>query len=152
MSNGTAEIQASSLAGRCKEGLIAQKATLTSQNKLMVYYKSCEMELKIRNNNHKQSFKFENKKHATELLKAVKKAKDAGQTPLTEWSIVKRVSPNQCGSKTCQFCQAEKMFILQIDKKNLLNKRSELVSKCCHINKFLLTNVRLKAYFLFFCH
>ena len=47
---------------RCKEGPIVCKATLTSQNKSMVYYGSCETEFKIRYNNHKQSFKFENKK------------------------------------------------------------------------------------------
>ena len=116
-----------------------------SQSKSMVYYGSCETEFKIRYNNHKQSFKFENKKHATELSKAVWNAKDAGETPLIEWSIVKRVPPYQCGSKICQLCLAEKMSILQADKKNLLNKRSELVSKCRHINKFLLKNVRLKA-------
>ena len=51
--------------GRCKEGPIVYKATLTSQNKSMVYYESCKTEFKIRYNNHKQSFQFENKKHAT---------------------------------------------------------------------------------------
>ena len=65
------------LGGRCKEGPVVYKATLTSQNKSMVYYGSCETEFKIRYNNHKQSFKFENKKHATELSKAVWNAKDA---------------------------------------------------------------------------
>ena len=64
-----------------------------SQNKSMVYYESCETEFKIRYSNHKQSFKFENKKHATELSKAVWNAKDAGETPLIEWSIVKCVPP-----------------------------------------------------------
>ena len=79
------------LEGRCKEGPIVCKATLTSQNRSMVYYGSCETEFKIRYNNHKQSFKFENKKHAAELSKAVWNAKDAGETPLIEWSVVKRV-------------------------------------------------------------
>ena len=130
---------------RCKEGPIVYKATLTSQNKSMVYYGSCETEFKIRYNNHKQSFKFENKKHATELSKAVWNVKDAGETPLIEWSIVKRVPPYQCGSQICQLCLAEKMSILQAREKNLLNKRSELVSNCRHTNKFLLKNVRLKA-------
>ena len=85
------------------------------------------------------------KNNVTELSKVVWNAKGAGETPLIECSIVKRVPPYQCGSKICQLCLAEKMSILQADKKNLLNKRSELVSKCRHINKFLLKNVRLKA-------
>ena len=74
----------------------------------MVYYGSSETEFKIRCNNHKQSFKFENKKHATELSKAVWNAKDAGETTSIVWSIVKRVPPYQCGSKICQLCRAEK--------------------------------------------
>ena len=82
-----------SLEGRCKEGPIVYKATLTSQNKSMVDYGSCETEFKIRYNNHKQSFKFENKKHATELSKAVWNAKDAGESPLIEWSIVNVYHP-----------------------------------------------------------
>ena len=90
----------------------------------MAYYGSCETEFKIRYNN-----KFENKKHATELSKAVWNAKDEGEPPLIEWFIVKRVPLYQCGSKICQLCLAEKMSILQADKKNLLNKRSQLVSK-----------------------
>ena len=146
ISNATAEIEAPvPLKEDAKKGRLYTKQPSRHKNKSMVYYGSCETEFKIRYNNHKQSFKFENKKHATELSKAVWNAKDAGETPLIEWSIVKRVPPYQCGSKICQLCLAEKMSILQADKKNLLNKRSELVSKCRHISKFLLKNVRLKA-------
>ena len=72
------------LEGKCKEGPIVHKATLTSQNKSMVYHGSCETEFKIRYNDHKQSFKFENKKHVTEFSKAVRNAKNAGETPLIE--------------------------------------------------------------------
>ena len=99
------------LEGSCKKGPIVYKATLTSQNKPMVYYGSCETEFKITCNNRKQSFKFENKKHVTELSKAVWNAKDAWETQLIEWSILKRVPPYQCGSKICQLCLTEKMFI-----------------------------------------
>ena len=56
--------------GRCKEGPIVHKATLTSQNKSMVYCRSCETEFKIRCNNHKQSFKFENKKTRHKTLES----------------------------------------------------------------------------------
>ena len=37
-----------------------------------------------------------------------------------------------------------KMFISQADKKNLQNKRSDLVSKCCHINKSEVTSAEKK--------
>ena len=78
---------------RCKEGPIMYKATLTLQNESMVYYGSSETEFKSRYNNHKQSFKFEDKKHAAEPSKAIWNVKDAAKTPLIEWSIVKRVAP-----------------------------------------------------------
>ena len=70
--------------GICKEGPIMYKATLTLQNKSIVYYGSCETEFKSRYSNHKQSFKFENKKHVRKLLKAIWNVKDVGETPLIE--------------------------------------------------------------------
>ena len=83
------------------------KATLTLQNKSMVYFGSCETKFKSRYNNHKQSFKFEDKKHATELSKVTWNVKVAGETPLAKCSIGKRVPPYQYSSKTCQLCLAE---------------------------------------------
>ena len=84
------------------------------------------------------------KKHATELSKVVSNVKFA-ETPLIKSCIVKRVPPDQCGSRKCQPCLAEKMIILQTNKKSLLNERSELMSKCRHVNKFSLNNVRSKT-------
>ena len=39
---------------------------------------------------------------------------------LIKWSVVKHVPPYQCGSRPFQLCLAEKMIILQSNKKNLL--------------------------------
>ena len=106
--------------GRSKEDPTVYKATVTSQNKSMAYYGSYETKFKIKYNNHKQSFKSENKKHATKLSKAVRNAEDAGVISLQGSFIVNRVPPYQCNSKVCQLCLAEKMLILQLDKKILL--------------------------------
>ena len=100
------DLSTCSLEKRCKDESIVHKATLTSQNILTLYYESCETEFKIRYNNYKQSFKFENKKHATELSNTIWNAKGAGEAPLIEWAIVKRVPPYQCCSKICQLCLA----------------------------------------------
>ena len=40
----------------------------------------------------------------------------------------------------CNLCLAEKLEIIKADKKRLLNKRTELVSKCRHENRFYLCN------------
>ena len=44
----------------------------------------------------------------------------------------------QCDSKTCNLCLSEKLQIFRADPNKLLNKRSELVSKCGHRSKFKL--------------
>ena len=104
------------LARKCK-GLIMYKTTLTLQNKSMVYYGSCGTEFKSRYSNHKQSFKFKGKKHATELSKAIWNVKDAGETHFMKWSIIERVPPYQYDSKTCQLCLAEKVASIKIKRK-----------------------------------
>ena len=53
-----------------------------------------------------------------------------------EWSIVKRTKRYSSGNKTCSLFWVEKMAILSANKELLLNKRSELISKCRHENKF----------------
>ena len=64
-------------------------------------------------------------------------------TPNLEWYIIKSVSGYSNISKRCMLCLHEKYEILNYpDQEELLNKRSELVSKCRHINKFLLSNYK----------
>ena len=46
-------------------------------------------------------------------------------------------------AKSCMLCLHEKSEILTYPKQDeLLNKRSELISKCRHINKYLLSNYK----------
>ena len=47
----------------------------------------------------------------------------------------KKASPCQCVSKRCDLC-----LIICADPDTLLNKRTELISRCRHRNKFLLAN------------
>ena len=51
-----------------------------------------------------------------------------------------RARPYHNSSKRCDLCLAEKLHIIKRSNNNLLNKRSELVSKCRHENKFYLKN------------
>ena len=57
------------------------------------------------------------------------------------WEIRKKASPYQCGSERCDLCLSEKVSIICADLDTLLNKTTELISKCRNRNKFLLTNV-----------
>ena len=71
-------------------------------------------------------------------IKAVWKLKQSGLLPEIRWKIVQHATPYKCGSKTCNLCLSEKLQIFQADPNKLLNKRSELVSKCRHRSKFKL--------------
>ena len=77
----------------------------------------------------------------TELSKHEWNLKDHGLDKNLSWEIHKKASPYQCGSKRCDPCLSEKVSIICTDPDTLLNKRTELSSKCRHRNKFLLVNV-----------
>ena len=64
-------------------------------------------------------------------------------TPTLKWCILKSVGPYSNITKKCRLCLQEKFQILSYPiPDELLNKRSELVSKCRHMNKFLLANYK----------
>ena len=44
---------------------------------------------------------------------------------------------------SCNLCLAEKMCIVNADKRLLLIKKSELISKCRHQNKFYVNNIKI---------
>ena len=59
-----------------------------------------------------------------------------------KWSILTSAAAYSNKSKRYNLCLAEKFFIIKAEKSTLLNKRSELVSKCRHENKFYLMNLK----------
>ena len=63
--------------------------------------------------------------------------------PTLKWSIVKSAPSYSNISKKCFLCLHEKLEIVNFeDQDHLLNKRSELISKCRHANKYLLCNYK----------
>ena len=78
----------------------------------------------------------------TELSKCIWNLKNQGMTSIVKWRIVKKVN-SKVSPNYCKLCLTGKFFIIKSrDDCNLLNKRSELVSKCRHQNKLLLCNVK----------
>ena len=91
---------------------------------------------------HRNSFKYESKANSTELSKHFWEMKRKGiKKPIMHWSVIDHAKPYQNGSKRCNLCLTEKYHILT-SPVNLINKRSELVSKCRHENKFHLVNYK----------
>ena len=106
----------SPLNGNCTKSCIVYQATITSGKQSNVYFGSCSTTFKARFNNHTSSFSRFN-------------------------TVVKQATPFRSGAKACGLCLAEKLQIMQAKPGPLLNKRSELVSKCWHKAKFLLKNI-----------
>ena len=80
--------------------------------------------------------------YMTELSKYVRNLKDHGLDSNLPWEIHKKSPPYQCGSKRCDLCLSEKVSIICPDPNTLLNKRTGLISKCHHRNKFLAAKVK----------
>ena len=97
-----------------------------------------EDEFKTRYNNRTMSFQNKGHEKKTELSKYVWELKDKGEDFTIKWSVAAKPSPYICGSKRCDLCLTEKLLIAKADPRTLLNKRSEIVSKCRHRNKFTL--------------
>ena len=63
------------------------------------------------------------------------------QIPSLNWSIITVLPGHSNITKRCQLCLYEKYAISKYpDPENLLNKRSEIISKCPHQRKFLSSN------------
>ena len=91
---------------------------------------------------------FSNKKYANKTKLSIEywKAKDAGHNidrKNVKFSILKKSNPYRAGSPKCNLCLWEKVCILK-DGRSVINKRDEFISKCPHMNKFLLRNFKTK--------
>ena len=94
--------------------------------------------------NHAQSFRNTRHESDTALSSYLWELKKKTiEIPKLTWSILKIVPGYLNISKRCLLCLHEKLYIPTYpDQEELLNKRSELISKCRHENKFLLANYR----------
>ena len=94
---------------------------------------------KERLHKHKNLFRYESKKNSTELSNFVWENKHGNTETSLEWKILDKAKSYALGSGKCILCL--KYHIL-FSKLNLLNSRSELVTKCRHENKFYLSNYK----------
>ena len=99
-----------------------------------------EHSFKTRYNNNKLSFKHRKHSHDTVLSKYIWDLKDDNTDFSIKWSIITRASSYRGNPSRCNLCLMEKLCILSADRSTLLNKRSELVTKCRHENKFYAAN------------
>jgi hypothetical protein len=132
------------LNGECLTPNVLYEAEVTSNLPAYgkkIYKGITHNEFKTREGNHELTFRDRAYEDKTELSKEIWNIKDKEGTYDIKWRIISLNPPYNPATKRCRLCISEKVEILESDSPNLLNKRSELVSKCPHMNKFQLSNI-----------
>lgn len=127
--------------GECLTGNAMYEATVTSSEPnypVNKYVGITEPVFKTRLGNHEKEFNNEKYENSTELSKEIWKIKRKGHSYNVKWRMLKQFPSYNPTAKKCMLCIGEKMEILERNEK-LLNKRSELISRCRHRTKFLLS-------------
>ena len=124
------------------KGVVYQAEVSTDDNKPVKYIGVTADNFKTRYRHHAKS--FTNKKYSTEteLSKHIWKLK-AAKKPLTiTRSLLKNVPAYKAGSRRCNLCLDEKLTITKNKVNSLLNKRTELFTKCRHETRYLISNFK----------
>lgn len=128
------------LDNKCLTSSVIYNAQVTTNNATKNYIGLTEGTFKQRFSQHKATFKHRKYTNSTELSKYIWKLRDNNQDFNIKWTIIRRARPYNNISKRCDLCLTEKLMIITANPDRILNKRSELISKCRHENKFYLRN------------
>ena len=107
-------------------------------NNTETYVGLTENDFKTRLATHKQNFKNEKQRFNTALSKHIWRIKEKNLDYEIKWKILGRAKPYSPISRKCNLCILEKYYIICHREKASLNKKSELVNKCLHRDKYLL--------------
>ena len=118
---------------KCLHQWTVYKPKVTTNTRYKEYYGMLQGVFKSRCNNHKQSFTHISHINDTELSNYLWMFKANRTDYHLKWSIESYASQCKCGKRTCELCPTKKMIIALADWNVLVNKRTELISKCCHI-------------------
>ena len=106
--------------------------------KKKIYYEVSETAFKLRYANFKKS--FNNIKYQTELSNKYWNTISASKTLNISWKIFRTHKSFNQRSKRFLLCVNEKPVITLLKDDYMLNKRSEVINKCRHRNKYILDN------------
>ena len=128
---------------RCLSNNILYKANITplgENSETKVYYGICDATFKLRYANHKKSFSHRNHKLDTEISNKFWRIKDNKHNANITWEILGRHQAYNTSSKRCSLCLNEKLKIVLQRDNNMLNRQTEILNKCRHKNKYVLTS------------
>ncbi|KAK2565230.1 hypothetical protein P5673_011174 [Acropora cervicornis] len=120
--------------GKCLTRSVVYKAEVTStdDNTTQTYIGVTANDFKTRYRNHLKSLRNEKYKHETELSKHVWNLKKENRQFSIRCAIVKQTPAGRNGKRNCALCLEEKLMIMKGRSKNILNRRSEMFTKCRH--------------------
>ena len=95
---------------------------------------------KKRHSNHKSDFKISSRRKATKLSGYIWELKDKNVQPTIKFQIKEHAKSYHPAAGRCLLCLTEKLRIMQVPPDIYLNQRTELLAKCRHRNKYLLSN------------
>ena len=138
------------LNGKCLSTSIIYKATVQSEapqnpnnsqkSNYAEYIGQASNTFKERFNNHQLSFNHEKYESNTGLSKHIWNLKRNKIKFKVTWSILAAAPTYRPSTGICMLCSLEKTFILRSEHPCPLNKKSELMRKCRHREKFLLSS------------
>ena len=109
------------LGGQCMASSIVYKATVSTSNTSITkhYIGMTASTFKERYRNHVKSFQNKKYSNETELSKHIWDLKEKNKDFDTTWSILKQSLSYMRGTKRCDLCLDEKLFIMKADKQSL---------------------------------
>ena len=110
--------------GKCLTEAIIYQATVNSESKEETYIGLTANSMKVRFTDHKNSFKYEEKRKKTTLSKYIWKLKDENKPYSIKWKIMARAQPFSQTTNQCQLCTREKYFIVYKPELCTLNSRN----------------------------
>ena len=115
--------------GKCNQKDIVYMATTSDPERK---YIGSTQNFKRRWHSHCQSFKKEELSNSTALSKFIWE-NEKNPEPNIKWEVIAKAKSYSAGSKDCNLCLTEKVYILKNSRdQRCLNKRSELAQKCRH--------------------
>ena len=107
---------------------------------MKINYCISETKFKTRYSNHRNSFNHEKHKNDTQLSNELWNIKASKEEPDLVWEILGQYQSYMVNTKRCLLCLNENLQIAIYRGNNMLNKRTEIISKCSHRNKYALAS------------
>ena len=134
-------VKACPLDGKCQTQSLVYRAEVAREDGVeKEYLGQTNITFKLRWNNHKSECKLPHKEKATCLSKYVWYLKRKEINFTINWSVASIASPYSRETGRCQLCTMERTLIALQDRGRGLNRRAEVLTRCWHKDKHLLTN------------